>query len=88
MNPVHRIGVAGTRGSFLVGWGVLTEAEGDQSGNLAALCDKAKQMGFRLLVNGKLSNHVTCLLEVMDEALADASQAAGIRRTDGNSMED
>lgn len=43
-----------TAGSFFAGRGVLTEAEGDQPGNLAALCDEAAQMGFRPLVYGNV----------------------------------
>jgi predicted homoserine dehydrogenase-like protein len=43
-----------TVGSRFVGQGVLTEAEGDQPGCLAALCENALQMGFRPLVYGNL----------------------------------
>jgi predicted homoserine dehydrogenase-like protein len=43
-----------TVGSRFVGRGMLTEAEGDQPGCLAALRENALQMGFRPLVYGNL----------------------------------
>jgi predicted homoserine dehydrogenase-like protein len=44
-----------TVGSHFVGSGLLTEAEGDQSGSLAALAEEAREMGFepRLYGNTK-----------------------------------
>jgi predicted homoserine dehydrogenase-like protein len=43
-----------TCGSYLVGRGLLSEAEGDQPGALAALHEEALGMGFRPLVLGNL----------------------------------
>jgi predicted homoserine dehydrogenase-like protein len=41
-----------TTGSYFVGKGLLTEAEGDQPGSLAAMAEEARDMGFRILVYG------------------------------------
>jgi predicted homoserine dehydrogenase-like protein len=41
-----------TTGSYFVGKGVLTEAEGDQPGSLAAMAEEMESMGFRILVYG------------------------------------
>lgn len=43
-----------TTGSYFVGKGYLTEAEGDQPGSLAALREEALSMGFRPLVYGNM----------------------------------
>ena len=43
-----------TTGSWLAGRGLLTEAEGDQPGSLAALHEDAVQMGFKPLVYGNM----------------------------------
>lgn len=43
-----------TTGSWFVGRGLLTEAEGDQPGCLAALHEEAVAMGFRPLVYGNM----------------------------------
>lgn len=43
-----------TTGSYLSGKGLLTEAEGDQPGSLAALREEALQMGFKPLVYGNM----------------------------------
>lgn len=43
-----------TTGSALVGRGMLSEAEGDQPGSLAALAEEARAMGFEPLVYGNL----------------------------------
>ncbi|MBU0511834.1 MAG: NAD(P)-dependent oxidoreductase [Chloroflexi bacterium] len=43
-----------TTGSYFVDRGILTEAEGDQPGNLAALRDNALAMGFQPLVYGNV----------------------------------
>lgn len=43
-----------TTGSYLAGKGLLTEAEGDQPGSLAALREDALQMGFEPLVYGNM----------------------------------
>lgn len=41
-----------TTGSWFNGRGMLTEAEGDQSGSLAALAEEVESMGFRAMVYG------------------------------------
>jgi predicted homoserine dehydrogenase-like protein len=41
-----------TTGSYFVGRGVLTEAEGDQPGCIAALAEEAREMGFTPIVYG------------------------------------
>ena len=41
-----------TTGSWFTGRGMLTEAEGDQSGSLAALAEEAASMGFKPVVYG------------------------------------
>lgn len=43
-----------TCGSYFVGKGYLTEAEGDQPGSLAALAEDARAMGFDPLVYGNM----------------------------------
>ncbi len=43
-----------TTGSALSGRGLLTEAQGDQPGSLAALAEEARAMGFEPLVYGNL----------------------------------
>lgn len=43
-----------TTGSYFVQRGFITEAEGDQPGCLAALCENVIQMGFRPLVYGNI----------------------------------
>ncbi|WP_434458648.1 NAD(P)-dependent oxidoreductase [Stutzerimonas urumqiensis] len=43
-----------TTGSYLAGKGLITEAEGDQPGSLAALHEDAIQMGFTPLVYGNM----------------------------------
>lgn len=56
-----------TLGSYFVGQGLLTEAEGDQPGCLAALQEDALQMGFRPWVYGNLKgflNHHPTLEEM------------------------
>ena len=47
-----------TTGSWLAGKGLLTEAEGDQPGSLAALHEDAVQMGFRPLVYGNMKGYL------------------------------
>ena len=43
-----------TTGSYFVGKGIITEAEGDQPGSLAVLHENVVQMGFRPLVYGNV----------------------------------
>lgn len=47
-----------TTGSCLAGKGLLTEAEGDQPGSLAALHEDAVQMGFKPLVYGNMKGYL------------------------------
>lgn len=47
-----------TTGSYLSGKGLLTEAEGDQPGSLAALREDALQMGFQPLVYGNMKGYL------------------------------
>lgn len=47
-----------TTGSYLAGKGLLTEAEGDQPGSLAALREDALQMGFQPLVYGNMKGYL------------------------------
>jgi len=47
-----------TTGSYLAGRGLLTEAEGDQPGSLAALREEALQMGFQPLVYGNMKGYL------------------------------
>ncbi|MCQ4313330.1 NAD(P)-dependent oxidoreductase [Pseudomonas stutzeri] len=47
-----------TTGSHLAGKGLLTEAEGDQPGSLAALREDALQMGFKPLVYGNMKGYL------------------------------
>lgn len=48
-----------TTGSFFVGKGMLTEAEGDQPGCLAALHEDIVQMGFDPLVYGNMKGYLS-----------------------------
>lgn len=47
-----------TTGSYLAGKGLLTEAEGDQPGSLAALHEEALMMGFTPLVYGNMKGYL------------------------------
>lgn len=47
-----------TTGSYLAGKGLLTEAEGDQPGSLAALREDALHMGFQPLVYGNMKGYL------------------------------
>ncbi len=47
-----------TTGSYLAGKGLLTEAEGDQPGSLAALREDALLMGFQPLVYGNMKGYL------------------------------
>ncbi|MGE4404219.1 NAD(P)-dependent oxidoreductase [Pseudomonas sp.] len=47
-----------TTGSYLAGKGLITEAEGDQPGSLAALREDALQMGFQPLVYGNMKGYL------------------------------
>jgi predicted homoserine dehydrogenase-like protein len=56
-----------TAGSYFVDRGLVTEAEGDQPGSLAALAEEAAAMGFRVVVYGNRKGyyHPTPPLEQM-----------------------
>jgi predicted homoserine dehydrogenase-like protein len=47
-----------TTGSYLAAKGLMTEAEGDQPGSLAALREDALQMGFQPLVYGNMKGYL------------------------------
>lgn len=47
-----------TTGSYFVGKGILTEAEGDQPGSLAALHENVVAMGFRPIVYGNVKAYL------------------------------
>jgi len=47
-----------TTGSYLSTKGLLTEAEGDQPGSIAALREEAVQMGFQPLVYGNMKGYL------------------------------
>jgi len=47
-----------TVGSYFVGGGLLTEAEGDQSGSLAALAEEAREMGFEPKIYGNTKGYL------------------------------
>ena len=47
-----------TTGSWFSGRGMLTEAEGDQSGSLAALAEEVEAMGFRAVVYGNTKRYL------------------------------
>ena len=47
-----------TTGSWFTGRGMLTEAEGDQSGSLAALAEEVTAMGFKPLVYGNTKRYM------------------------------
>lgn len=49
-----------TVGSWFSNRGILTEAEGDQPGSLAALHEEAVGMGFRPLVYGNIKGFLNC----------------------------
>jgi predicted homoserine dehydrogenase-like protein len=47
-----------TTGSWFTGRGMLTEAEGDQSGSLAALAEEVESMGFRPVIYGNTKRYL------------------------------
>ncbi|MBA1274100.1 NAD(P)-dependent oxidoreductase [Stutzerimonas azotifigens] len=65
-----------TTGSYLAGLGLLTEAEGDQPGSLAALREDALQMGFKPLVYGNMKGYLN--LDPTPEDMAYWSRRQGI----------
>ncbi len=65
-----------TTGSALLGRGLLTEAEGDQPGSLAALAEEARDMGFEPLVYGNLKGFLD--RDPSPEAMAHWAERQGL----------
>ncbi len=70
-----------TTGSYLAGKGLLTEAEGDQPGSLAALHEDALQMGFTPLVYGNMKGFLNHDPSPEDMAYWSARQGISIEQT-------
>lgn len=70
-----------TTGSYLSGKGLLTEAEGDQPGSLAALREDALQMGFQPLVYGNMKGYLNHNPSREDMAYWSSRQGISIEQT-------
>lgn len=70
-----------TTGSYLAGKGLLTEAEGDQPGSLAALREDALQMGFKPLVYGNMKGYLNHNPSREDMAYWSKRQGISINQT-------
>ncbi len=70
-----------TTGSYLSTKGLLTEAEGDQPGSLAALREEALQMGFRPLVYGNMKGYLNHNPSPQDMAYWSKRQGISIEQT-------
>jgi predicted homoserine dehydrogenase-like protein len=70
-----------TTGSHLAGKGLLTEAEGDQPGSLAALHEDALQMGFKPLVYGNMKGYLNRNPSREDMAYWSKRQGISIEQT-------
>ncbi|MGA6097588.1 NAD(P)-dependent oxidoreductase [Stutzerimonas marianensis] len=70
-----------TTGSYLAGQGLITEAEGDQPGSLAALHEDAVQMGFTPLVYGNMKGYLNHNPSREDMAYWSAKQGTSITQT-------
>lgn len=70
-----------TTGSYFVGRGLLTEAEGDQPGCLAALRDDIVQMGFQPLVYGNMKGYLNPLPKRKDMEFWAAKQGFSLTQT-------
>ena len=70
-----------TTGSHLAGKGLLTEAEGDQPGSLAALHEDALQMGFTPLVYGNMKGYLNHNPSREDMAYWSKRQGISIEQT-------
>ncbi|MGK9067384.1 NAD(P)-dependent oxidoreductase [Stutzerimonas chloritidismutans] len=70
-----------TTGSYLAGQGLITEAEGDQPGSLAALREDALQMGFTPLVYGNMKGYLNHNPSREDMAFWSAKQGTSITQT-------
>lgn len=75
-----------TVGSYFCNSGLLTEAEGDQPGSLAALHEEAVQMGFNPLVYGNIKGFLNHHPE--EEEMAYWATRNGISRTQVTSFTD
>ncbi len=80
-----------TTGSYFVGRGVFTEAEGDQPGCLAALAEDAEAMGFVPLVYGNIKGFLNCNPTRKDMEYWGAKQGLSMKRvvsfTDGTKLQ-
>lgn len=70
-----------TTGSYLSGKGLLTEAEGDQPGSLAALREDALLMGFQPLVYGNMKGYLNHNPSREDMAYWSKRQGTSIEQT-------
>lgn len=70
-----------TTGSYLAGKGLITEAEGDQPGSLAALHEDALQMGFTPLVYGNMKGYLNHNPSREDMAYWSSKQGTSINQT-------
>lgn len=75
-----------TVGSYFCNSGLLTEAEGDQPGSLAALHEEAVQMGFKPLVYGNIKGFLNH--HPQEEEMAYWATRNGISRTQVTSFTD
>lgn len=75
-----------TVGSYFCNSGILTEAEGDQPGSLAALHEEAVQMGFNPLVYGNIKGFLNH--HPKEEEMAYWATHNGISRTQVTSFTD
>lgn len=75
-----------TVGSYFCNSGLLTEAEGDQPGSLAALHEEAVQMGFNPLVYGNIKGFLNH--HPQEEEMAYWAARNGISRTQVTSFTD
>jgi predicted homoserine dehydrogenase-like protein len=75
-----------TVGSYFCNSGLLTEAEGDQPGSLAALHEEAVQMGFNPLVYGNIKGFLNH--HPKEEEMAYWASRNGISRTQVTSFTD
>lgn len=80
-----------TVGSHFVGAGLLTEAEGDQSGSLAALAEEAREMGFVPRIFGNTKGFLNLYPTPEDMAYWAAKQGISVEQvtafTDGTKVQ-
>lgn len=77
LNPEFHV----TVGSYFVGRGVLSEADGDQPGCLASLREEAIGMGFRPLVYGNLKGFLNLSPTPADMQFWSSKQGIAVRQT-------